>query len=65
LNEQGFAAVPAARPSFLDNRAALTTAKARAVVMGIIRTMVWKKYASLGNFAHAETFPLRHAGAYR
>jgi hypothetical protein len=35
---------------------------------GINKTMVWKKYgwkksAPLGNFADAETFPTRHAGA--
>ena len=27
------------------------------------KTILWKKYAPCGNFAHAETFPLRHAGA--
>jgi hypothetical protein len=27
---------------------------------GINKTMVWKKCASLGNFAGAETFPTRH-----
>jgi hypothetical protein len=30
---------------------------------GISKTMAWKKQASFGNFADAETFPLRHAGA--
>jgi hypothetical protein len=70
LNEEGFSAVPGAPPSLLDNLAALTTAKTgtgvvTGVVMGISKTKVRKKCASLGNFAHAETFPLSHAGAYR
>jgi hypothetical protein len=30
---------------------------------GISKTVLWKKYASNWNFAHAETFPVRHAGA--
>jgi hypothetical protein len=32
---------------------------------GISKTMMWKKYAALRNFAHARTFPVRHAGANR
>jgi len=32
---------------------------------GISKTMMWKKCAPVGNFAHAETFPVRHAGADR
>jgi hypothetical protein len=30
---------------------------------GISKTILWKKYAPNWNFAHAETFPVRHAGA--
>src|SRR5713226_196396 len=33
--------------------------------MTISKTTVWKKCACPGNFAHAETFPPRHAGAIR
>jgi hypothetical protein len=30
---------------------------------GISKTMRWKNYAALGNFADARTFPTRHADA--
>jgi hypothetical protein len=30
---------------------------------GISKTTAWKKCASSGNFAHAKTFPVGHAGA--
>src|SRR5258708_38915740 len=33
--------------------------------MTISKTTVWKKCSCSGNFAHAETFPPRHAGAIR
>jgi hypothetical protein len=32
---------------------------------GISKTILWKKYVPSWNFAHAETFPVGHAGANR
>jgi hypothetical protein len=32
---------------------------------GISKTMAWRKCGPQGNFAPAETFPVRHAGANR
>jgi hypothetical protein len=32
---------------------------------GISKTILWKKYVPSWNFAHAKTFPVRHADADR
>jgi hypothetical protein len=54
-----------------SDRAAITAQQSRSINNGkyligrdgISKTMRWKNYAALRNFADARTFPLRHAGA--
>ena len=48
-----------------ENLAALTMGKNLIGRDGISKTILWKKYVPSWNFAHAETFPVGHAGADR